>query len=501
MIDRAGLGAFCHQSEGELPPVFVGRTEVLTALRHRGSATRTLQHMPGHTRPAAVLRGIPKATQLIQGAPGAGKSSVLAKLQEECTAQQDEGAPRVVIVSSQSVIGSLPQVLKLIRAAGECSPSTWKDILSHIGVNISANSLGEISAAVGWNMDGLDTPRTLDHLAEIAPSQNWRAPVIVAVDEAQRISGGDATPHAHFLQSIHDASSGLPLTLVLAGLSDTKSRTHAIGLTRGVTIHNLYCLDTTECHELVGAFCRKFGIDTTGYESELQALAEPTEGWPRHLHFTLQALAKEFLRVQGSVADVQWQYITDNAAQSRVAYYQHQQSEIFIALKALIGAVMEDHQEGDDRAVVIDRIDRYLTKQMCKSLPLDQQTIEFAHVPAHLFEEMLHQGALQEYAPDKFHSPIPSFRRHLIKEGMLASTNPLPPRGAFKLMYGNILSAEQDGFGSIAEARDWAHEKIEQIKTGEDISLWYKGIKLETLREATPAPSDPPNDETVSLHE
>ena len=496
MIDRAGLGAFCHQSEGELPPVFVGRTEVLTALRHRGSATRTLQHMPGHTRPTAVLRGIPKATQLIQGAPGAGKSSVLAKLQEECTAQQDEGAPRVVIVSSQSVIGSLPQVLKLIRAAGECSPSTWKDILSHIGVNISANSLGEISAAVGWNMDGLDTPRTLDHLAEIAPSQNWRAPVIVAVDEAQRISGGDATPHAHFLQSIHDASSGLPLTLVLAGLSDTKSRTHAIGLTRGVTIHNLYCLDTTECHELVGAFCRKFGIDTTGYESELQALAEPTEGWPRHLHFTLQALAKEFLRVQGSVADVQWQYITDNAAQSRVAYYQHQQSEIFIALKALIGAVMEDHQEGDDFNILMKSIRQHLQPNMLDNLSDDLQ--DPRRLSRRVFHEMLHQGALQEYAPDKFHSPIPSFRRHLIKEGMLASTNPLPPRGAFKLMYGDILSAEQDGFGSIAETRDWAHKKLKQIKTDEDISLWYKGIKLETLREATPHADRLTDDTTIA---
>lgn len=482
-MDREGLNAFCHQSEGILPPVFKGRKTILATLRQQGENTRRVEQIPGHTIRKVTMRGIPKVTQILQGAPGAGKTSVLAKLQEQCAADEQNSAPRVVIVSSENIIGGLPQVLTLIRAAGELSSSKWKNLIARVGLNLTANSFGDISASVGWKMNAPDIPTTLDQLAAISPSRRWKIPVIVAVDEAQNLSGERDTDHARFLQSIHNASTGLSLTLVLAGLSDTKNRAQLIGLTRGVTTHNLHCLSISDRNDLVIAFCGKFGVDVRGYEPKLEALAESTEGWPRHLHFTLQALGKELLRVNGSVPDVQWSDVALTAGQSRVTYYQHQQSEIFMALKPLIGAVMEEHQRGDGFKTITNNIRKNLQPEMLDDLSDDVP--ELARFPRHLFQEMVHQGVLQEYAPDQFFSPIPSFRRHLIKDGLLTPNNPLPPRGTFKLCNGTIFSAVQSGFRSMTEARVWASKKVAKMDSEEDISLWYEDIPLEIIRTAT----------------
>ncbi|MCY4301975.1 MAG: hypothetical protein OXC68_09630 [Aestuariivita sp.] len=500
MFDREGLEAYLQQSEGEKPPVFKGRQDILATLRDCGEKTRKFIQEPSHTNPQLLLRGIPKTTQIVQGAPGAGKSSLLAKLQEDCDDAGNEKAPRVIIVSSQSIVGSLPQVLKLVRVAGELSSSKWKEVLARIGFNLSANSLGDISAAVSWNGADMEIPSTLDRLAEESPGQKWMSPVILAVDESQRFKGGEDTPHAQFLQSIHDASSGLPLTLVLAGLSDTKDIAIDMGLTRGLTTHNIHCLNKAECAELMVEFCQKFKVDVAGYEPLLQELARPTEGWPRHLHFTFRALAKELVQVNGVVGDVNWTHVGTISARGRVAYYQHQQSPILRALKPLIGEVMQDLKKGGSSTDIIDCIDHYLTRDMCKYLPPKKRGIAFEFLPYEIYKEMIHQGAIQEYEPDQFFSPIPSFRGHLIKEGIMDPSNPNPPRHPFKLYDGTILNEERDGFASYAEARSWALKKLEHMSDAEDISLWYGAIALETLRAGTSPSLKPGDGRTTSLN-
>ena len=491
MVDIAGLEDYLRQSEGEPPPVFKGREDILTALRDCGEQTRKIIEEPGRAQPRILLRGIPKATQIVQGAPGAGKSSILAKLQKDCDRIGSEKAPRVVIVSSQSVSGSLPQVLKLIRAAGELPSSKWKEILTRTGFNLTASSLGEISAAIGWNVTETDSLPTLDCLAEESPSRKWTSPVIVAVDESQRFTGDKDTSHARFLQSIHYASSGLPLALVLAGLSSTENKAIDMGLTRRLATHNIHCLSKTEREELMVEFCQKFKVDVDGCEPFLQELAKRTEGWPRHLHFTFKALAKDLLRVSGDLSKVHWDQVHTVSAQGRLSYYHHQQSAVLRALKPLVGEVMQDLKKGESGTEIIDHIDRYLTRDMCKYLPAKMRETDFEFLPYEIYREMTHQGAIQEYKPDRFSSPIPSFRRHLIKEGMMDPKNVFPPRHAFNLYRGTLLNEEKDGFASCAEARAWAREKIGHMSDEEDISLWYGAIHLETLRPATPSPSKP----------
>ncbi len=66
--------------------------------------------------------------------------------------------------------------------------------------------------------DGPSEPEDLSEAMVRFPPERWQAPVIVAIDEAQRFSGSGETDHVRFLQYLHDADQRLPLTLVLAGL-------------------------------------------------------------------------------------------------------------------------------------------------------------------------------------------------------------------------------------------------------------------------------------------
>ncbi|MCY4303224.1 MAG: hypothetical protein OXC62_00305 [Aestuariivita sp.] len=74
-----------------------------------------------HTTPHVMLCGIPKDDANHSRAPGAGKSSVLTKLQEECATLDAKSVSRVLIISSQEVDYDLSKVIQLIGAVGGLS--------------------------------------------------------------------------------------------------------------------------------------------------------------------------------------------------------------------------------------------------------------------------------------------------------------------------------------------------------------------------------------------
>ncbi len=184
MIDRSGLEAYLRQSEGEMPPVFKGREDILAILRDRGEWTRKVIKESGHTKPRVFLQGIPKTTQIIQGAPGAGKSSLLAKLQEDCNALDIEQSPRVLIVSSQDVAQDIPKVINLIGMVGGLSTKKWRALPHRISLGRSLGQIIDITGELGWAKD-LKPMDTLLDLIDVFPLAKWRYPVIVAVDESK----------------------------------------------------------------------------------------------------------------------------------------------------------------------------------------------------------------------------------------------------------------------------------------------------------------------------
>ena len=405
-FDTEGLLDFIARGEKSPPPVFVGREDVLEDIEAAGETV-------WDDDPNA--HGVPGMTRIVQGAPGAGKTSILAELARR-SAERD-GAPRqsrVVTVGSSELLESLPDVLRAVAAAASLPQQRWRDVFRNLTLSLDAG-IPSASLDIAWPTH-VPAPQTLSELARRCAPATWQAPVIVAVDEAQALPGPAHEPHALFLQGIHNAVKGMPLSLVLAGLGDTREAAHEMDLTRGTTIHEVDGLDAADCATLMQGFCRHFGMDPAGHEARLDALAAPCEGWPRHLHFAMQALAEEALRREGDLASVDWAWIGNEAAESRTRYYSGQQSAAMAGSASLVAGVMQSLVPGMKLGDVRDTIWRLERDNRDESL--QWRLPEGLDVDG-FYTHLVHRGALQERADHTVHCPIPSFRTHLVRAGRL----------------------------------------------------------------------------------
>lgn len=409
-FDVEKIQDFLDQGDKSPPPVFVGRGDVLRDIEAAGETA-----WQGQSETVAgeqASRGVPGMTRVLQGAPGAGKSSVLSELTRRSS--ERDGAPaqsRVVTVGSRQLLDGLTDVLRAVAVAGTMRQDQWRAVSRTLTLGVSA---GPVKALVetAW-AKGARESENLSDMEGRHPPETWQAPVIVAVDETQRLPGNAVDPHALFLQGIHDADGGLPLSLVLAGLGNTRDVAYEMGLTRGTTIHEIDGLGRNDCMTLMTGFCRHFGIDPSGHEEQLDALAVPCHGWPRHLHFALQALADEVERCEGVLADVDWGWCKDKAAESRAHYYRNQQSPAMKGpARLLTGVVMQGLAPGMTRLDVLQLIEDNAGDRLGHRLPKGMDAEDF-------FLHLVHRGALQEREDDTIHSPIPSFRAYLIRAGGL----------------------------------------------------------------------------------
>ncbi len=422
-FDRARIEAFLALSEGETPPVFVGRAPILDDILAVAES--------GWGGGAAASQGKPKATRIVQGAPGAGKSTILAEL-----ARRAAGGRTQVLALGAGIIRGPIDILRPL--AERIDPEAARTFLARDQTtHRMGGQLGALGSSVGADRTTTTTPPAPE--PTLVAFRDWvrdleaaggglTGPIIIAIDETQNLEGPHTTPLAKVLQSIHNTDLPLPLTLVLAGLGDTDARATDMGLTRGKTLHNIGALAAEEVAELTHRWCGHFGLDPTGHADSLAALARPCEGWPRHLHFALQALGRDLLRSPdadpAALAAVDWARVATEAAISRLHHYQSQQRGALAGCAALVGAVLDDLRPFHRRTDVIDLIERHdgtrpgRAWQVPKGMDIDSLT-----------DHLLHRGALQETPDGALTCPIPSFRSHLVRDGirMELGTDPIGP--------------------------------------------------------------------------
>ena len=408
-FDENGLRGFTAAGEGSPPPVFVGREDVISDIL--AAAERAW-------RPGADRHGEPKMTRIVQGAPGSGKSSVVAELQSRLLRTETGAVPRLLTVSSTRLTteAGVADVLAAVAAAARTEKKDWRavgrDVFARIRRDVGGVSVAGTGVALRAN--DMPDPAALAALEKTLPGRKWPRPVILAVDEAQNLPSDKHTPAGQLFRGIHEADTGLPLTLVLAGLGDTPDVAGKMGLTRGLTQHPVGGLSDAETDELMRGFCGRFGIKTAGAEDRLAALAAPCEGWPRHLHFALQAFGSAVLAAGGDAARISWDGVFAAAAGSRRAYYRAQQDVAMRESGNLVGAVMFELDRNLSAMEIISLIERKASDSRPEggwSLPPGADARSFNN-------HLVHQGALQTDEDGRFRCPIPSFRSFLIDEGM-----------------------------------------------------------------------------------
>ncbi|MCY4227361.1 MAG: ATP-binding protein [Gammaproteobacteria bacterium] len=409
---REALQDFVIQGEKSPPPVFIGRQDILDNILSPAKLSgRKGNASAGNTR-------------IIQGAPGAGKSSILSEL---ATRSNQQGYPRIIKISNIHLLQALPNVLRALAFAGSAPKENWLNALALFGEKW-IQKIGNISAfgfevSLG-NIFENTPPQDLLSLEEYIPAEKWHTPVIVAVDEAQRLPVGTDSPSALFLQAIHDAETALPLTLVIAGLGDTQSRMRSLGLTHGIRAHHLGCFTKDECTELMSRFCDCFGIRIGDCTHELCTLSQATDGWPRHMHWAQQAVAEAVLElgIDGNLNRIaDWAKVQARSDVLRQGYYSSQFSNEMAFSRKLIARVMFEVGKAQIEGEILQEDD--VRKKIKIFSEKDQNgdcELPAGFSPQDLVTHLIHCGALQEDPGNHdMKCPIPSFQGYIIRRGGL----------------------------------------------------------------------------------
>jgi len=405
---RDALRAFTQGGEGDPPPVFVGRVKVLEDIVKTAGYAWMGNDAQRH--------GHGKDTRIIQGAPGAGKTSILAELKR----REDPRTVRVLSLSSADVSGPGDVLIPLARLVNpESAPLFLARYQQTRAVKGGVQTFGmRAGGHVESTLSHTNPQPTLmefhDWVMALDPGTGMTGPIIIAIDEAQRFTAAVDTPLAKLLQGLHDQNQhigpGLPLTLVLAGLGDTAANAETMGLTRTEHVHEISALSASEVSSLMTGFCHHFGMDPRDHTVPLAQLAESCEGWPRHLHLALLALAAAALESDGILDHVNWAGVMDTAQQSQNRYYRRRQSQDMKGSASLVAAVMSALNAESTIVSVLTSIDENLRDARGWRLP-EGKTAQT------LVDHLIHRGALQERTDGTFTCPIPSFRTYLIEAG------------------------------------------------------------------------------------
>ena len=210
-FDRDGLQQFVSEDEGLPPPVFVGREGVIADIEAAARRAWT---------PGAARLGKPKATRVIQGAPGSGKSSILAELEAQFAAASAPGEPRIAVLNSADFDDMAGVYRRLAEAvnpeeADRLFEETWRGWSAGVSAQFVAGAEGRRE---GGSSQAAPPPPPMSAFARWAAgwsrtaeagARRWDYPLIVAIDEAQTLPAAPDSPASYFLRSIHNAAAGL----------------------------------------------------------------------------------------------------------------------------------------------------------------------------------------------------------------------------------------------------------------------------------------------------
>lgn len=406
--DLEALEAFAALGDRESTPFFAGRDREIAAID--ALCVRALTH----ARAGAGMQG---ATQLIQGAPGAGKTALLSEMARRWALGEtlrNAAAPVAVQVYVGELANEAVVAARIAEAVNPEAGEAWR-MTETRDMSGRAGLPGIVSASGARRTTTAPPVPSFHELRRRFPPSSWTRAVCLTVDEVQNVEPAARS----VLDMLHQGMPGLPVVPVLAGLGNSQDviATREVGLSRlGIdAIHNLGALAPEEAGEAVEAMLERCHVDRNGAgEDWPRLLAERSDCWPQHLHNGMRALAGELVRTEGQLADVRARTVLERETEYRERAYRARVSPQMERSRRLVAALFAGLPEGTARADRIEseiqRLARTDIEEPGWSLPRSMPYDEF-------FEHLVHRGALQRRHDDRFTCPIPSFRRFLIDYG------------------------------------------------------------------------------------
>ena len=278
------------KGERSPPAVFAGRQDFIEGIDLRVSTESKLVSSDN--------------SFVIQGAPGAGKTSLLLHL--EALYAGVKGILPVYLEGTE-MNNPVEFATKIVHAAG-------KDVVKTLGQDESRthqSSIGLVELAKQQESWSSHRASVMDQLEKGASlwsvlSSSKQIPdidvLLVLVDEAQTVTGFDSAGNNAIAMTLNSGNTGRFKTVcVFAGLSDTSTVLADVGVsrtTRGVI--RLGSLDAEESEQVADGFFKEHRLDSLFSEDNCKAIRDSlvlaSEGWPRHLHHYLQGLVLQVVK-------------------------------------------------------------------------------------------------------------------------------------------------------------------------------------------------------------
>lgn len=321
-------------------------------------------------------------TFLIQGAPGAGKTALLAKCGELA---RDRGW----------------------KISDIDPPALWNpdELRQSLGIKIKIEGgsarvgipgIGEAEVSAGR------FPHTMKTLL-----QRGRDPLLLTLDEAQTLGKNEVLPpdQAHtassVLNAIHNGKLNKPVLLLAAGLGTTTESFRSFGISRfeGNALVQLGALGKKAERAVLRDWLAEDGRaegDTTAW---IDSVTRETHGWPQHILSYVKPALSQLHTAKGEMTAEGLNAVLEAGRTGRAAYYKQRAQGFYRKQLHCIARSIVDVPAGGrvDHAVIMSSLLQ-----------------DYGHDEAEkIFRRALHKGILDE-RDNCFVVPIPSMQKRLV---------------------------------------------------------------------------------------
>ena len=313
---------------------------------------------------------------VVQGAPGAGKSSLLEQIHKLHGDRDD----LIFVELNKDQLSSVTTMNAAMAKAAMRSLKLGTEAVSALTMALGVESLGDFLNDRIENVYG-----------EMARK---RRTLVLRFDEAQNLDERqqDALDELHK----NGVGGGMRSVFLLAGLSPTRSVLASLGVSRQAYVdpnrRDLGLLANEECAESTRMMLHALRADASPREDAIvKAVAGLSLGWPAHLFMAQKELTRELKALDGNLSQVNMGTVQQKADKARIAYYEDRVAEPPLSLEPnMLCRILCDVEDANTNALgaMFD-----IAKHHLEGAGLANRVTDEDYIDALIRKSVIHVGA------------------------------------------------------------------------------------------------------------